>query len=111
LITFIALLDTRDIAATAVAALTEEGHAGKIYDLNGPELPDGYAQSAVFSSVLGRPVKYLDVTADAFIGQLAFLRSNGPVPLWVVQILACTSRRRSAGREDAHPGYARNWNL
>jgi uncharacterized protein YbjT (DUF2867 family) len=66
----IALIDARDIAPTAMAALTEEGHAGKTYDLNGPELLDGHAQATVFSSVLGRPVRYLDVSADDFIGQL-----------------------------------------
>ena len=77
----IALIDTRDIAATAVAALTEEGHAGKIYDLNGPELLDGHAQAAAFSKVLGRTVKYLDVTAEAFIGQL----KNFGLPPWMVE--------------------------
>ena len=76
----IALIDARDIAATAVAALTEEGHAGKTYDLNGPELLDGHAQAAVFSRVLGRPVRYLDVSADDFIGQL---KSFG-LPSWMV---------------------------
>lgn len=54
----IALIDARDIAAVAVAALTEEGHAGKTYDLNGPELLDGHAQAEVISKVLGRPVRY-----------------------------------------------------
>ena len=63
-------IDTRDVAATAVAALTEDGHAGKIYDLNGPELLDGYAQAAAFSKVLGRTMNYLDVTAEAFTEQL-----------------------------------------
>lgn len=77
----VALLDTRDIAATAVAALTEEGHRGKIYDLNGPELLDGNAQAAVFSSVLGRPVKYLDITVDAFVEQM---KSHG-LPAWMVE--------------------------
>jgi|HubBroStandDraft_3_1064219.scaffolds.fasta_scaffold27872_3 uncharacterized protein YbjT (DUF2867 family) len=77
----IALLDARDIAATAVATLTEEGHAGKTYDLNGPELLDGHAQAAVFSSVLGRPVRYLDVSAADFIGQL---KSFG-LPPWMVE--------------------------
>ena len=77
----VALLDPRDIAATAVAALTKEGHAGKIYDLNGPELLDGSAQAAVFSSVLGRPVRCLDISADDFIGQL---KSFG-LPPWMVE--------------------------
>ena len=76
-----ALLDARDIAATAVAALTEEGHAGKTYDLNGPELLDGYAQAAVMSVVLGRSVKYLDVSAADFIEKL---ESFG-LPAWMVE--------------------------
>ena len=77
----VALLDARDIAASVVAALTEEGHEGKTYDLNGPELLDGDPQAAVLSSVLGRPVKYLDVTVDAFVEQL---RSYG-LPPWMVE--------------------------
>lgn len=77
----IALIDTRDMAAAVVAALTEEGHAGKTYDLNGPELLDGYAQAAAFSKALGRPVKYLDVTAEAFIEKL---KSFG-LPPWMVE--------------------------
>lgn len=77
----VALIDTRDIAAAAVAALTEEGHAGKIYDLNGPELLDGYAQAAAFSKVLGRAVKYLDMTAEAFTEQL----KNFGLPPWMVE--------------------------
>jgi uncharacterized protein YbjT (DUF2867 family) len=76
----IAYLDTRDIAAVAVAALTEEGHAGRTYDINGPELLDGNAQAAIISSVLGRPVKYLDVPIADFIGQL---KSYG-MPGWLV---------------------------
>jgi uncharacterized protein YbjT (DUF2867 family) len=76
----IAYLDTRDIAAVAVAALSEEGHAGKTYDINGPELLDGNAQATIISSVLGRPVKYLDVPIVDFVGQL---KSYG-MPAWLV---------------------------
>jgi hypothetical protein len=39
-------------------------------DLNAPKLLDGHAQAAVISSVLDRTVRYLDVSADDFIGQL-----------------------------------------
>jgi uncharacterized protein YbjT (DUF2867 family) len=76
----VAYLDTRDIAAVAVAALTEEGHAGKTYDINGPELLDGNGQAAIISSVLGRPVKYLDVPIVDFVAQL---KSYG-MPAWLV---------------------------
>jgi hypothetical protein len=44
-------------------------------------LLDGYAQAAAISKVLGRTVKYLDVTADAFIGQL----KNFGLPPWMVE--------------------------
>jgi uncharacterized protein YbjT (DUF2867 family) len=77
----IALLDTRDTAAVAVAALTESGHSGETYDLNGPELLDGHAQAGVFSSVLDRPVKYLDVSATDFIENL---RKFG-MPDWLIE--------------------------
>jgi uncharacterized protein YbjT (DUF2867 family) len=86
----IALIDARDIAAVAVAALTEDGHAGKTYDLNGPELLDGHAQAAVISSVLGRPVRYLDVSVDDFVGQL---KSFG-LPAWMVEAFAVAAADR-----------------
>ena len=79
-----ALIDARDIAVVAVAALTEDGHAGKTYDLNGPELLDGNAQADVISKVLGRTVRYLDVSVDEFIGQL---KSFGLSP-WMVEAFA-----------------------
>ena len=77
----IALIDTRDIATVAVAALTDEGHAGKTYDLNGPEQLDGHAQAASISRALGRPVKYLDVSVADFVEQL---KSFG-LPAWMVE--------------------------
>jgi uncharacterized protein YbjT (DUF2867 family) len=77
----IALLDTRDVAAVAVAALTEPGHSGQTYDLNGPELLDGHAQAAVFSDVLGRPVKYLDVSAADFSENL----KKFGLPDWLIE--------------------------
>jgi hypothetical protein len=80
----IALIDARDIAAVAVAALTEEGHAGKIYDRNGPELLDGHAQAEVISSVLVRTVRYLDVSVDEFVGQ----RKSFGLPAWMVEAFA-----------------------
>ena len=80
----IALIDARDIAAVVVAALTEDGHEGKIYDLNGPELLDGSAQAAVISRALGRRVRYLDVSVDDFVGQL----KNFGLPAWMVEAFA-----------------------
>lgn len=58
-------IDTRDIAAVAVQALTNNGHEGKVYDLTGPELLS-YADIAdILSGVLGRPVEYQDIPPAA----------------------------------------------
>lgn len=80
----IALIDARDIAAVVVAALIEDGHEGKIYDLNGPELLDGSAQAAVISRVLGRRVRYLDASVDDFVGQL----KSFELPAWMAEAFA-----------------------
>ena len=61
-----AFVDTRDIAAVAVAALTEPGHEGKAYEITGPQLLSYDDVAAVFSRVTGKPVKYQDIpTATA----------------------------------------------
>ena len=83
----IALVDARDIAAMAVAALTEEGHAGKTYEVNGPERLDGYQQAAAISSALARTVAYVDVSAADFAAQL---KSFG-LPSWLIDAFSAAA--------------------
>ncbi len=74
-------IDAADIAAAGVTALTEPGHAGKIYDLAGPRTLTGPEIGQVFSKVLGKEVKYqAHPTAD--FGKL--LASWG-LPGWLVE--------------------------
>ena len=63
----IAMIDPRDVAAAAVAALTADAsgwrrdHEGRVHVLTGPAAI-GYAEVAAdLSAVLGRPVGYVDV--------------------------------------------------
>jgi uncharacterized protein YbjT (DUF2867 family) len=59
-----AAIDTRDVAASAVAVLTSEGHSGRVYDLTGPESL-GFAEIAArLGKGIGRPVQYVDVPGD-----------------------------------------------
>jgi uncharacterized protein YbjT (DUF2867 family) len=60
-----ALVDARDIAAVAVAALTESGHEGKAYEITGPELLSYDDVAAIFAKVMGKPVKYQDIPVAA----------------------------------------------
>ncbi len=57
----VSYVDVRDIAAVAVAVLTEEGHAGKIYPVTGGEALSNYDIAGLFSKALGRTIKYVDI--------------------------------------------------
>ena len=53
-----------DIAAVAVAALTEDGHSGRWYDLTGPELLTRRDQVAAIGAALGEEVRFEEVSAE-----------------------------------------------
>ncbi|UED87576.1 NAD(P)H-binding protein [Streptomyces profundus] len=58
-----AIVDPRDVAAVAVAALTGDAHDGQRYDLTGPELLTFADQAAILADVLERPVRVTDIDA------------------------------------------------
>jgi len=63
-------IDSRDIAASAAAALTSKQFDGKAFNLTGPEALS-YAEAAdILSSVLGREIAYQPVTTEAFVAML-----------------------------------------
>ena len=51
----VSVVDVRDIAAVAVAALTKSGHEGKTYDITGPEALTHAEMAAQLSEALERP--------------------------------------------------------
>jgi uncharacterized protein YbjT (DUF2867 family) len=59
-----AAIDPADIGAVAVKALTTSGHEGKGYVLTGPESMSAAEYAAKLSSVLGKPVKFVDVPLE-----------------------------------------------
>ncbi|MBW4717053.1 NAD(P)H-binding protein [Saccharothrix obliqua] len=59
------VIDPRDVAAVAVAALTTDDHDGQVYDLTGPEVLSVPEQAAVLGEVRGRPVPVVDADPDA----------------------------------------------
>lgn len=61
----VSLVDTRDLAAVAVAALTNTGHENKAYEITGSEALSNYQIATIFSQVLGRTINYVDVPEDA----------------------------------------------
>jgi uncharacterized protein YbjT (DUF2867 family) len=79
------VVDPRDVSAVAVEALLTPDHAGRIYDLTGPELLTGPDQAAVLADLLGHPVGVVDVPEEAARGQM---ESAGMSPEYVDGALA-----------------------
>jgi steroid delta-isomerase-like uncharacterized protein len=72
----VSMVDTRDIAAVAVAALTEEGHAGRIYDITGPEALSYSEAAEKLTAALDRPIMFVDVPPEA--ARQAIMGSGAP---------------------------------
>lgn len=60
------LVDVDDIADVAVAALTEEGHDGQLYEVTGPRLMSFDEVARALSVAIGRRVRYQPITLEAF---------------------------------------------
>jgi len=76
-------LDVRDIAVVAAKALAGGEHAGKTYELNGPEAIDYTELARKMSRVSGREVEYVDIPMDA---QKKAMLEQG-MPEWQVTAL------------------------
>jgi uncharacterized protein YbjT (DUF2867 family) len=62
-------VDPADISAMAAAALREEGHAGRVYEVNGPESITPRQQAAAISRALGEAVAFVELSREeAFAG-------------------------------------------
>ena len=64
-------VDAEDIADVAVAALTEEGHAGEIYELTGPRLLTFAEAVAEIGRATGRELRYVQVSMDEYAAAAA----------------------------------------
>lgn len=74
----ISLVDIRDIAAVAAAALLDKRHENRTYDITGPQSLTHKELAAILSIAIARPVQFEDVAP----GQMQqFLLAAG-FPLW-----------------------------
>ena len=72
-------IDVEDIADVAVAALTEDGHAGRLYELTGPRLLTFAGAVSEIADATGRQIDFVPVSLDEYE---AVLREELP-PDWV----------------------------
>ena len=82
-------VDVDDIADVAVAALTEDGHTGQLYELTGPRALTFAEAVAEIAQASGRPVRFTTISMTEFAAEMAV----AGVPDDVVQLLALPVRR------------------
>jgi uncharacterized protein YbjT (DUF2867 family) len=95
----LSMTDTRDAAAVAAVALTEEGHAGQAYDATGPEALSHREVAAKLGATLGRQVTYASPPLDVFRQTLA----GFGVGDWMV---ACLAEMYEDYQRSGPDGYA-----
>ena len=92
----VGMIDARDIAAVAVAALTTDGHAGKTYTLTGPEALSFDEVAKTISQRTGTQISHVEVAPD---GVRAALQAAG-VPAWFASDMATLQGMLADGYED-----------
>jgi uncharacterized protein YbjT (DUF2867 family) len=78
----IAMVDARDVAAVAVAALTSDDHVGKTYTITGPEALSFQEVAQKLAAATGRALTYQDVPLAAVQQEMV---ATG-LPEWLVDV-------------------------
>ena len=82
-------VDVNDIADIVVAALTEPGHAGELYEVTGPRMMTIADVATELSQATGRDIRYVPVPHGAFLTGLA--ESGAPKDaVWMLDYLFST---------------------
>ncbi|MFD7995667.1 NmrA family NAD(P)-binding protein [Streptomyces mexicanus] len=87
-----ATVDPRDVAHAAVRVLTEPGHEGRAYALTGPEPLTPLRQTEILAEVLGRPLRFVELSREEHLRRLA---ARHPEP--VAEALVRSAERQLAG--------------
>lgn len=61
----VSYVDSRDVAAIAVAALTEAGHQGKAYEITGSEALTLHQVAEILGKGIGKEIAYVDIPEEA----------------------------------------------
>jgi uncharacterized protein YbjT (DUF2867 family) len=75
-------VDTNDIADVAVAALTEDGHVGRLYELTGPRSLTFAEAIDEIARASGRPIRFRPISIDEFVAA-----AYKDVPLEFIELL------------------------
>lgn len=87
-------VDADDIADVAVAALTEDGHVGQLYELTGPRLWTFAEAIAEIGRMIGRDIRYVEISVEEYAAALA----KADVPREFVTLITYLFREVLDGR-------------
>jgi uncharacterized protein YbjT (DUF2867 family) len=79
-------VDADDVADVAVAALTEDRHAGELYEVTGPRLLTFAEAVALVAKAAGRDIRYRQISIERFASVLAE-QAVPPDFVWLVRYL------------------------
>ncbi|MEE4189173.1 MAG: NmrA family NAD(P)-binding protein [Roseobacter sp.] len=87
------IIDVDDIADVVVAALTEDGHKGELYEVTGPRLMSFADVAETLSDAIGRPVRHVPISFEDFRTNVA--ASGGE---FVASVFTAIARETLDGR-------------
>ena len=87
------IIDIEDLAEVVVAALTEEGHKGELYEVTGPRLMTFAGMAAELSLAIGRPIRHIPISFEEFHANIA--QSGGD---FVADVFTAIARETLDGR-------------
>lgn len=90
------IIDIDDIADVAVAALTEDGHRGELYEVTGPRLMSFAQMAAELGAATGHPVRHIPISFEEFRAGVA--EAAGP---FIADVFEAIARETLDGR-NAH---------
>lgn len=90
-------VDAEDIADVAVAALTEDGHAGQIYEITGPRLMSFAETAQAIAAQTGRAVQFVEIPMDDFVAGL----KAADLPEGMVQLIQYLFTQVLDGRNES----------
>ncbi|MDW4500606.1 NAD(P)H-binding protein [Sulfitobacter sp. D35] len=90
------IIDIDDIADVVVAALTEDGHKGELYEVTGPRLMTFADMAAELSQATGREIRHIPISFEDFHANIA--EAGGT---FVADVFTAIARETLDGRNAA----------
>ena len=90
----VGFVDTEDIGRVAATVLTSNGHAGKFYEITGPELLSYFDAARIISDVLGKPIVYPNPDAEKYKQTLAAAGAPALIADYMIDVYSLIAKNK-----------------